>query len=151
MHDPDMNTSSPHIVAGRPRLSGPIWAISRRFGSMGNRLAGTRLLPLWAILRHTGRTSGKAYATAVVALRTADGFVIPLPFGDATQWAKNLIAAGGGTIRSAGHEHRIVHPVVVERDAIAAQLPSVIRFVTRRIGLRHFVLVEVSRDDLPVQ
>ena len=108
-------------------------------------MAGRRLFPLWAILRHTGRKSGTAYATPVVALRTPDGFLVPLPFGDATQWAKNLFAAGGGAVRYAGREYRIANPRVVEREAIADGLPRLVRFASRRFGLRQFVAVRIER------
>jgi len=127
--------------AGRPRISGPIRRLARPLEPIAMPMAGTRWLPLWAIVRHTGRTSGKAYATPVVALRAADGFIIPLPFGDATQWAKNLFAAGGGSIRSGGREHQIGEPSIVDREDAGAQLPPLVRFLARRLGLRQFVLV----------
>jgi deazaflavin-dependent oxidoreductase (nitroreductase family) len=136
-----MNTTPATFDAGRPRLSGPVRALARPFGPIAQRMAGSRWFPLWAILRHTGRTSGTAYSTPIVALHTADGFIIPLPFGDATQWAKNLFAAGRGSIRSAGREHEIGEPRLVEGEEAAAHLPGHIRFVSGRLGLRHFVLV----------
>ena len=77
-----------------------------------------------------------------MALRTRDGFIVPLPFGDATQWAKNLFAAGGGSIRSAGREHEIDEPRVVEGAEAAAHLPPLVRFIAGRLGLRQFVLVQ---------
>ena len=134
-------TTSSDFVAGRPRRSGPFRAAARSFGPIANRFAGRRGFPLWVILRHTGRTSGAAYATTVVALHTPDGFIIPLPFGDATQWAKNLFAAGGGSIRSGGVEHRIVEPQIVDRHVAAAYLPLPLRFVAGRLGLRQYVMV----------
>jgi deazaflavin-dependent oxidoreductase (nitroreductase family) len=141
-----MSTTPATFDAGRPRLSGPVRALARPFGPIAQRMAGSRWFPLWAILRHTGRTSGTAYATPIVALHTSDGFIIPLPFGDATQWAKNLFAAGRGSIRSAGREHEIGEPRLVEGEEAAAHLPAVIRFVNGRLGLRHFVLVRrISR------
>lgn len=130
------------IVAGRPHRSGPIRRLVRPFGPIAMPLAGTRWFPLWAILRHTGRTSGKAYATPIVARATPDGFIIPLPFGDATQWAKNLFAAGGGSIRFAGREHQIVEPRIVDREVAAAHLPPLLRFLSGRLGLRQWVLVQ---------
>jgi deazaflavin-dependent oxidoreductase (nitroreductase family) len=105
-------------------------------------LAGNRWFPLWAILHHTGRTSGKAYSIPVVALRTPDGFVIPVPFGDATQWVKNVLAAGGGSLRFAGRDYQISDPELVDLDVAATYLPRVLRFVTKRIGLRQYVLVK---------
>jgi deazaflavin-dependent oxidoreductase (nitroreductase family) len=140
-------TSAPATFdAGRPRFSGPIRRLAKPLGPMARPIAGTRLFPLWAILRHAGRTSRNAYATPVVALRTDDGFIIPLPFGDATQWAKNVFAAGGGSIRSAGREYDIGEPRIVEGEAAEAHLPPLIRFLARRLGLRQFVLVRRIGD-----
>jgi deazaflavin-dependent oxidoreductase (nitroreductase family) len=141
-----VNDTPATFEAGRPRLSGPIHRLAKPLGPIALPLAGTRWFPLWAILRHTGRTSRRAYATPVVSVRTADGFIIPLPFGDATQWAKNLFAAGGGSIRSAGREHQIGDPRIVDGEVAAAHLPRVVRFLAGRLGLRHFVMVRRIRD-----
>jgi deazaflavin-dependent oxidoreductase (nitroreductase family) len=134
-------TTSSDFVAGRPRRSGPIRAIARPFGPIANRFAGRRGFPLWGILRHTGRTSGTAYATTVVALHTPDGFLIPLPFGNATQWARNLFAAGGGSVRSGGREYRIVEPRIVDREEAGTHLPLPLRALAGRLGLRQYVMV----------
>ena len=136
------STTRPDFQAGRPHRSLPIRSLARAIQPLARRMAGTRLFPLWSIVRHTGRTSGTVYATPVVALSNADGFVIPLPFGDATQWARNLFAAGGGTIRFAGREHPIGQPQVLERDEAGRYLPGPIRFLCDRLGLRQFVLVQ---------
>jgi len=141
-----MNSQPATFDAGRPRFSGPIRRLAKPFGPIARPMAGTRWFPLWAILRHTGRTSGTAYATPVVALRTRDGFIVPLPFGDATQWAKNLFAAGGGRIRSAGREHEIGEPRIVEGEVAAANLPPLVRVVAGRLGLRQYVLVRRIGD-----
>lgn len=129
------------VIAGRPRRSGPIRRLARPFGPIAMRLAGARWFPLWAILRHTGRSSGTAYATPVVALAAPDGFIIPLPFGDATQWAKNLLAADGGSIRFAGREYQIMEPRIIDREVAAPHLPLLVRWLSGILGLRHFVTV----------
>jgi deazaflavin-dependent oxidoreductase (nitroreductase family) len=136
-----MSSTPTTFDAGRPRISGPIRRLARPFGPLARPMAGKRWFPLYAVLHHAGRTSGRAYATPVVALRTPDGFVIPLPFGDATQWARNLFAAGGGSLTWLGHEHPIGEPQVIDRLEAGAYLPAPIRFMAARLGLRQFVLV----------
>lgn len=136
-----MTTPSVDFVAGRPSRSLPIRALARPFGPIANHVAGTRVFPLWGIVRHTGRTSGTPYATPVVVRPTPDGFLVPLPFGDATQWAKNLFAAGGGSIRFAGREYEVVEPRVIDLETASAHLPLPIRFASRRLGLRHWLTV----------
>lgn len=127
--------------AGRPRRSLPIRWLARVVEPVASHFAGTRWFPLWAILRHTGRTSGRTYATPVVGLRTPDGFLIPLPFGDATQWARNLFAAGGGALRFAGREYCIAEPRIVEHEEATAHLGRVLAALTAWLGLRQYVLV----------
>ncbi len=138
MDNPDLHGME---AAGRPRLSAPLHRLTIPLVPLGRPLAGSRWIPLYGVLRHTGRTSGTPYATPVVALRVRDGFLIPLPFGDRTQWAKNLFAAGGGGLRSRGHEHRIAAPEVVTTESVAAELPILVRSATRAFGLRQFVRV----------
>jgi len=135
------STTSTDFLAGRPHRSGPLRRFVLAFGPMARPLSGSRWFPFWAILRHTGRTSGKAYATPVVARPTPDGFIIPLPFGDATHWARNLFAAGGGTIRFGGREYAIEKPEIVDLAEAGAHLALPIRFMARRLGLRQFVVV----------
>jgi deazaflavin-dependent oxidoreductase (nitroreductase family) len=138
-------TSQPvSLNAGQPRLSRPIRRLAGPIAPIARLVAGRRWFPYYAILRHAGRTSGTAYATPVVALRTTDGFMIPLPFGDATQWAKNLVAAGGGGLRFAGREYRIAEPRIVDRIVAEAYLPAVLRVVAGRLGIRNYVLVRRS-------
>ncbi len=141
-----MTHANATFEAGRPRRSLPIRWLARAVEPVASHLAGNRWFPLWAILRHTGRTSGKLYATPVVGLRTADGFLIPLPFGDATQWAKNLFSAGGGAIRFAGREYRIGEPRIVEHDEAKTHMPRPLAFASARLGLRQYVLVRETSE-----
>jgi len=136
-----MNADQTAFHAGRPRRSLPARWLARTVEPVARHLAGTRWFPLWATLYHTGRTSGRAYATPVVARRTPDGFLIPLPFGDATQWARNLFAAGGGSLQFAGRRYTIVDPRIVDLETAAAHLSRPLRFITGRIGLRQYVIV----------
>ena len=136
-----MSTTPTAFEAGPPRISGPIRRIARPLGPIARPIAGKRWFPFYAVLHHTGRTSGKAYATPVVALRTPDGFIVPLPFGDATQWARNVFAAGGGSLTFAGHDYQIAEPRVIDREDARSVLPPFVRFLATRLGLRQFVLV----------
>lgn len=136
-----MTTQPSALRAGPPRFSRPIRRLAGPIAPVARLVAGRRWFPFYAILRHTGRTSGTAYATPVAALRTPDGFMIPLPFGDATQWAKNLAAANGGGLRFAGHEYGIAEPRIVDQGVAAAHLSTLLRVIAGALGLRNYVLV----------
>jgi deazaflavin-dependent oxidoreductase (nitroreductase family) len=133
--------------ATAPQRLSPMHRLSIHFGSMSRALAGTRWFPLWAVLGHTGRTSGTPYQTPIVALRRPDGYLIPMPFGESTQWAKNVLAAGGGRLRQSGRTVGLDQPVVIPLEVADASLPAIIRFLSRRFGIRQYM--HVRRVDAP--
>jgi len=99
-------------------------------------LAGHRWFPLWAVLRHRGRRSGKQYAIPVAVLHTPDTFVIALPWGSHTNWAQNVLAAGGCTVRYRFRIH-VLGPVglalsALSRPAVAADLRRAARTLSSR-------------------
>jgi deazaflavin-dependent oxidoreductase (nitroreductase family) len=73
---------------------------------------------LWAIVHHVGRKSGKAYAVpiALIPTRSNDIFMIGLPWGIRTNWAQNVVAAGGATLTWKGGEHSATNPRIIGTD-----------------------------------
>lgn len=95
-------------------------ALTRVFNRLSIRIAGTRLFPLYGIIEHRGRRSGKVFRTPVVVKPTTDGFIVPMPYGERTDWYRNLMAAGGGAIRWNGREYRVTNPEVIHNAATNA-------------------------------
>ncbi|SRX92229.1 hypothetical protein MSP7336_00454 [Mycobacterium shimoidei] len=77
-------------------------------------------LPMWSVVEHVGRRSGKIYRTPVSAFRTQDGGVaILLPYRPDRDWVKNLHAAGGGRVKLYGKTFDVTDPrVVPTREAL---------------------------------
>jgi deazaflavin-dependent oxidoreductase (nitroreductase family) len=100
------------------------------------RLAGTRVLPLYGVLQHQGRRSGKLFSTPVVVRPTADGFVVPMPWGEGTDWYRNVRAAGGCTIRWKGRDYVLVDPEVIDAAAAQKAFPALQWAGMRRFGIR---------------
>lgn len=69
------------------------------------------------IIRHTGRTSGKAYETPVGAVATDDGFLISLPYGR-SNWARNVLAAGAATFVFEGATYDVDSPEIIPLAAV---------------------------------
>jgi deazaflavin-dependent oxidoreductase (nitroreductase family) len=88
-----------------------------------------------SVIRHTGRTSGRAYETPVGAVPTDDGFVIVLVYGSRTDWLENVLASGSATIVNEGHAYRVHQPEVIPLKAAAAHLPASDRRAQRLIGV----------------
>src|SRR5207237_2006472 len=85
------------------------------------RIAGKRHVPLYVLLRHRGRRSGREYATPVVGMRVPGGLVIPMAFGETADGYRNIVASGGATIRKDRTEHHLAEPAAI--DAHSADRP----------------------------
>ena len=102
-------------------------------------LAGRRWFPLWAVLHHHGRKSGKEYAVPVAPLVSPDSFVIGLPWGPKTNWVQNVIAADGCTIRWKGVDYRLSDPHLVGVEAALRAAGPFQRRVLRRTRIPAFL------------
>ena len=119
--------------APAPRFGGILWRIARFTSPVTMPLAGKRWNPIFAVVEHRGRRTGRIYATPVAARRITDGFVIALAFGVQVDWYRNLVAGGGATIRWRGRTYRVSDPQRVDVEtALAAFLP--IQRLALRIG-----------------
>ena len=110
-------------------------------GPIALRIAGSGLIPVWGVLHHTGRKSGKAYATPLAILDTPDGLVLPLPFGERTDWCRNMRASGGGILHWRGADHRVVQPEVIDAAIGTPALNAVLRRFVRILGIKKFLRV----------
>lgn len=105
-------------------------------------LAGRRSFPM-AQIHHVGRRSGKAYVTPTSAHVRGDMLLIALTFGNASDWARNVRAAGGCTVRLGGHTYLATNPEFVtwadDRALIASAFNPVLRAGCRLLGIRQFM------------
>ena len=97
------------------------------------KLAGRRHFFV-TVIRHTGRRSGREYATPVVAMPTSDGFIIDLPYGEGVDWLKNVLAAGRAKIDAKGETWECVEPEVVDWEVVQPLLPWVARLMLYKLG-----------------
>jgi deazaflavin-dependent oxidoreductase (nitroreductase family) len=104
-------------------MRGPIQNALRKFTrtmrplamrSAGQEGSGT------AVVRHTGRRSGRVYETPVTTARHEDEFLIALPYGERTDWLKNVLSKGAAVIVANGHAYEVDQPEVIPMaEAIA--------------------------------
>jgi deazaflavin-dependent oxidoreductase (nitroreductase family) len=95
-----------------PPVLNAVRRASRAYKPVVLKTAGTKGAPT-AVVRHTGRRSGRPYETPVVAASTPDGFVIALPYGANTDWLKNVLASGSATVVTDGSTYVVDHPEVI--------------------------------------
>jgi len=122
------------VQTARPH--GAVLSAARLFNRLVLSLAGTRLLPLYGVITHRGRRSGKTYRTPVVVRPTSDGFVVPMPWGEGTDWYRNVRAAGGCVIRWKGRDYPLTQPEVIDDPAaVGAAFGPLQRAAMARLGI----------------
>ena len=139
--DPTGAHRTARVPAAKPRFGGLFWRLARATSWATMPLAGKRWNPIFSVVEHRGRKTGRRFATPIAARRVADGFVIALAFGVQVDWYRNLMAAGGGTLRWRGRAYPVTEPQTIDAStALAAFLP-VQRAALRAAGVDGFVRV----------
>jgi deazaflavin-dependent oxidoreductase (nitroreductase family) len=64
-------------------------------------------------IEHVGRKTGVAHTTPVYPTFVEDRVWIPLPYGEASQWAQNVLAAGHCQLHLHGTVYRLDEPQIV--------------------------------------
>jgi deazaflavin-dependent oxidoreductase (nitroreductase family) len=96
-----------------------------------------------AAIHHTGRKSGREYATPVWAHRVGQAFYIGLPYGTNVDWGHNVLAAGGCTIESGGVCYDTVSPAIVPAEEAAPQLPGLQRRMLGLMGVDSYLRLDI--------
>ena len=105
-------------------------------------------LALWIVVRrpmyygvvhHVGRHSGRTYSTPVVAKLSTDSIIIPLPYGAGTDWCRNLLAAGHGTLTLQGAEYVVENPTIVGADVAGPLVPAATARVWRWLKIDKYL------------
>jgi deazaflavin-dependent oxidoreductase (nitroreductase family) len=80
--------------------------------------------PLFSIVEHSGRRSGKSYRTPVSMFNTAGGVAVLLVYGPDRDWVKNLQSAGGGRVKLGGKMFDVTNPRIVPTSEAVGLLKS---------------------------
>jgi deazaflavin-dependent oxidoreductase (nitroreductase family) len=108
-------------------------------------LAGRRHVPM-ARLHHIGRRTGRSYRTTVGARVRGDVILIPLTFGNQSDWARNVYAAGQCSVHVNGYTIRAEHPrflaVADVAPLVHAMFNPVERVVFKALGIKQFIRLE---------
>lgn len=110
--------------------------VTRSVNPVTRRFAGR--LPWFGILTYVGRTSGRTYHTPINVFRRGEHYVFFLTYGSDAQWVKNVVAAGGCTIRMRGRDVQLVEPEIFV-DPARSVVARPVRFIGRLGGVTEFL------------
>jgi hypothetical protein len=86
--------------------------ILKRYNALVLPTAGRRI-SAYAVLRHTGRRSGRTYLTPMGAYPFADGFVMGLTYGPTVDWCRNVLASDNAVLRWRGKDYALERPELI--------------------------------------
>ena len=98
-----------------------------------------------SVIRHTGRSSGKQYATPIVADRVGDTLIIPLPYGTGVDWVRNVLTAGQATIVHKGQTYAVESPELIDSTQALPLLPRDRRETFERVRIGHFLRARIAQ------
>jgi deazaflavin-dependent oxidoreductase (nitroreductase family) len=125
------------VRSSSTRHSGGAFRVATRlFNPLVMRFAGTKLMPLYGVIEHRGRRSGKVFHTPVVVRPTSDGFIVPMPWGETTDWYRNVRAAGESVIRWKGRDYPVTQPEVMDAATAAVYFGPAERAGLTRFGIK---------------
>jgi len=100
-----------------------------------------------AQIHHQGRRSGRQFVTPASARPTKTGaFLVPLTFGEHSDWCRNVLAAGHCTIRFKGVDHLLANPTLLSRTEAAGEARAAFHIHERAmfgvLGIKKFLRLE---------
>ena len=147
---PHRRTIDPAVVPVGPSLfvrlvMGPMTKI---LNPVVATLAGRRHFPMAAQIRHVGRRTGTPHVTSVGARVQGAAVLIPLTFGNRSDWTRNVRAAGQCSVRLNGKVYQAVAPqfIDVAHDAplIRGAFGPVQRLAFRLLGIQQFMQLQLA-------
>lgn len=95
-------------------------------------------LPLFGIVRHRGRRSGRRYRAPVNVFRDGDDYVVALTYSSQVHWVRNVLAAGGCELETGGRIVRLTDPEVFV-DRARKLMPSPVRLFLGLMNVTEFM------------
>jgi deazaflavin-dependent oxidoreductase (nitroreductase family) len=149
---PHSRATSSRFVPVRPSLVvrlvlGPS---SKLLNPLVGLLAGRRFVPLIARIHHVGRRSGKRYTTPTGAHVTGDIIVIPLSFGNVSDWSRNVRAAGQCVVQLGGKSYHATQPRFVDatdaKPIVRQSFNAINRFGFRLFGIKQYLILRITNQ-----
>jgi deazaflavin-dependent oxidoreductase (nitroreductase family) len=115
--------------------------LNRRVNPIVRLVAGR--VPPFAVVHHTGRSSGRTYRTPVIAFARDDAVAISLVYGKGSDWVRNVDAAGGATITRLGRSEAYVQPEISRGREAHGWVAPVVRLGVRLLDVE---LIRMKRS-----
>ncbi|MVU77218.1 hypothetical protein GPX89_08150 [Nocardia sp. ET3-3] len=90
--------------------------------------------PPYTVIHHRGRKSGRPFTTPVLAIHRDGLLMVPLLYGDRSDWVRNTLAADGGEATYRHRTRKFASPRIVDATSVT-DLPAPAKHLTRLLRL----------------
>lgn len=122
-----------------------IRSMNKRFLNPLMRRLGVTSRGPFAVVRHTGRRSGRLYETPIIVMRRGDGFVIALTYGPQVDWYRNVLATGGCSLLWHGQEFKLEKPEPLEPETALSAFPQPFRGILKLRRTMGFISLSLCK------
>ena len=98
----------------------------------------------WTILRHVGRSSGRAYRTPIGTFRVGDTYYVIVVYGPKTDWLQNVLATGSAVLEVDGKEVPVTNLRLVSIDDAFRGAPESVSRPPRFLRITHCLAMDVA-------
>lgn len=117
-------------------------------------IAGKRFSPI-ALLQHSGRKTGRAYAIPIIAAPVPGGFVFALTYGDHVDWYRNVLAADRAVLILHGMKYDLYGVTSLTDEAGRASFKQPFSAILTAMNMQGFFRMDAGsvsqmRDVAPV-
>ena len=96
------------------------------------------------VLTHVGRTSGMTYRTPLDAHPVEGGYLFILVYGSASDWVRNVLAAGHARLTIEGEDVELTTPRLVDEHEARAALPDTVKRPPRFLRITEYLRMEFA-------
>ena len=102
-------------------------------------------VPMFGIVRHRGRRSGRPFRAPVNVFRDGDDYLVALTYSSQVDWVRNVLAAGGCELETGG---RLVHLTDPELfvDPQRRLMPFPVRQFLSLVNVTEFLRLRPAAD-----
>jgi deazaflavin-dependent oxidoreductase (nitroreductase family) len=126
-------------------ISNKIRYINKRFTNrITEKIAGKAHSPI-ALVKHTGRHSGKLYTTPIMVQRSRNGFVFALTYGAKVDWYLNILAAGNCMLTWQGNIYQLNQPQGLSPTDGRNAFPYPQRLILKWLAINDFFEMQIMK------
>ena len=95
-------------------------------------------VPMFGIVRHRGRRTGRMFRAPVNVFRDGDDYVVALTYSSRVDWVRNVLAAGGCELETGGRVVQLTDPELFV-DGTRRLMPFPVRMFLGMVNVTEFL------------